>query len=90
VVGRNGVVDGVIGAVATLVGSAVAWVVAGDGVVEHMSFDDGHVVVVDNVAANDGGGGGDGDGLSRPAATGMAACNVRWSHSLTVAGDAPR
>jgi hypothetical protein len=63
--------------VTTLVGSVAAWVVVGDVVVEHASFVNGYAVVVDNVAANDGGGGGDGDGLGRPAAIGMAACNVR-------------
>ena len=88
--GSDDVAVGVIAAVVTLVGSAAAWVVVGDVVVEHASFANEHVVVVDNMAANDGVGGGDGDGLGRPAAIGMAACIVRWSHSLTVAGDAPR
>lgn len=88
--GSDDVAVGVIAAVVTLVGSAAAWVVVGDVVVEQASFANEHVVVVDNMAANDGGGGGDGDGLGRPAAIGMAACIVRWSHSLTVAGDAPR
>ena len=91
VMGSDEVADGVIDAVPTLVGSVAAWVVVGDVVIEHTLFANGHVVVVANIAANDGGrgGGGDGDGLGRPAARGMAACNVRWSHSLTVAGDAP-
>ena len=75
--GSDEVAVGVIVAVATLVGSAAAWVVVGDVVVEHTSFANEHVVVVDNMAANDGGGGGDGDGLGIPAAIGMAACNVR-------------
>ena len=75
--GSDEVAVGVIAAVATLVGSAAAWVVVGDVVVEHTSLANEHVVVVDNMAANDGGGGGDGDGLGIPAAIGMAACNVR-------------
>ena len=75
--GSDEVAVGVIVAVATWVGSAAAWVVVGDVVVEHTSFATEHVVVVDNMAANDGGGGGDGDGLGIPAAIGMAACNVR-------------
>ena len=75
--GSDEVAVGVIAAVASLVGSAAAWVVVGDVVVEHTSFANEHVVVVDNMAANDGGGGGDGDGLGIPAAIGMAACNVR-------------
>ena len=75
--GSDEVAVGVIVAVATLVGSAAAWVVVGDVVVEHTSFANEHVVIVDNMAANDGGGGGDGDGLGIPAAIGMAACSVR-------------
>ena len=53
------VADGVIAAVSTLVGSAVAWVVVGDAVTEHASFVEERVVVVDNIDANDVGGGGD-------------------------------
>jgi hypothetical protein len=59
--------------------------VVGDVVIEHTSFAKELVVVFDNIDANDGVGGGDGDGLGRPSVIGMAACNVRWSHSLTVA-----
>ena len=61
--GSDDVAVGVIAAVVTLVDSAAAWVVVGDVVVEHASFANERVVVVDNIDANDGGGGGDGVGL---------------------------
>ena len=56
----------------------------GNVVIEQTSFAI-ELVVFDNIDANDGVGGGDGDGLGRPSVKGMAACHVRWSHSLTVA-----
>ncbi len=79
------VADGVIAAASMLVGSAAAWFVVDDAVTEHASFAKERVGVVDNIDANDGVVGGDGDGLGRPSVIGMAACNFRWSHSLTVA-----
>jgi hypothetical protein len=60
---RDEVADGVIAAVSTLVGSAVACFVVGDADTEHVSFAKELVVVVDNIEVNDGGGGGDGVGL---------------------------
>ena len=52
--GSDDVAVGVIAAVVTLVGSAAAWVVVGDVVVEHASFAKELVVVFDNIDPNDG------------------------------------